>query len=78
MAVTINDIAAKANVSVSTVSRVLNNQAKKYRISKGTEQVILQAAKELNYRPNHIARGSRKPKPSVSSFLIFPILFLLM
>ncbi len=70
MAVTINDIAAKAKVSVSTVSRVLNNKAKKYRISKDTEQLVLKAAKELNYRPNHIARGLRLKKTQTIGLIV--------
>ncbi len=59
MAVTLNDIANKAGVSVSTVSRVLNNKTKKYRISSETENLILKAAKRLNYKPNQLARGLR-------------------
>lgn len=59
MTVTLNDIAEKAGVSVSTVSRVLNRKADRYRISAKTSERIMRAAKELNYRPNHIARGLR-------------------
>ncbi|HEX7070697.1 MAG TPA: LacI family DNA-binding transcriptional regulator [Rhodothermales bacterium] len=62
MSATLNDIAAKAGVSVSTVSRVLNKKAKKYRISSETEERIVKAAKELSYRPNEIARGLRLKK----------------
>ena len=62
MAVTLNDIAEMAGVSVSTVSRVLNNKASEYRISPDTEQVILEAAGKLKYRPNQIARGLRLNK----------------
>jgi len=70
MAVTINDIAEKANVSVSTVSRVLNKQAKKYRISKDTEKLVLKTARELNYRPNHIARGLRLKKTQTIGLVV--------
>lgn len=59
MAVTLNDIAELSGVSVSTVSRVLNNKAAEYRISADTEEVILEAAEKLKYRPNQIARGLR-------------------
>ncbi len=62
MAVTLNDIAELARVSVSTVSRVLNDKAEKYRIGAETQARILEAAKELNYRPNQIARGLRLKK----------------
>lgn len=62
MAVTLTDIAELAGVSVSTVSRVINNKAAKYRISPETESIILEAAKKLNYRPNQVARGLRLKK----------------
>jgi LacI family transcriptional regulator len=53
------DIASKAGVSASTVSRVLNNQTEKYRISSETKNLIIKTAKDLNYQPNEIARGLR-------------------
>ena len=62
MAITIHDIASRAGVSLSTVSRVLNGKAKKYRISPKTEKNILQFAEELNYRPNKMAQGLRLKK----------------
>ena len=62
MAVTLHDIADLAGVSASTVSRVLNDQAGKYRISGETERAIRQAARDLNYRANHLARGLRLKK----------------
>lgn len=51
---TIYDIAEKANVSKSTVSRVLNDQPN---ISKEAKARVLQAIEELNYAPSKIARG---------------------
>ncbi|MCI0691424.1 LacI family transcriptional regulator [candidate division KSB1 bacterium] len=62
MSTTIHDIAQKAGISVSTVSRVLNNKTTKYRISRETEKIVLKAARELNYRPNQLARGLRLKK----------------
>lgn len=70
MAVTLNDIASKAGVSVSTVSRVLNNKTKKYRISQETESLILKAAKKLNYRPNQLARGLRLKKTHTIGLIV--------
>lgn len=60
MPATLRDIAARANTSVSTVSRVLNG--KDERISEETRQLVLEAAKELKYRPNPLARGLRLKK----------------
>lgn len=56
---TIYDVAGKAQVSLATVSRVLNNPNK---VNESTRERVLAAIKELGYRPNAIARGlaSRK------------------
>ena len=62
MSATIHDIARKAGISVSTVSRVLNHKTANYRISKQTEALVQKAAKELNYQPNQLARGLRLKK----------------
>ncbi len=53
---TIKDVATKAGVSATTVSHVLNET--RYVSPKITENV-LQAIKELNYKPNYIARSLR-------------------
>jgi LacI family transcriptional regulator len=52
--VTIKDVARIAHVSNTTVSRALNNQS---RIRNETKERILSIAKELNYRPDFIARS---------------------
>jgi DNA-binding LacI/PurR family transcriptional regulator len=56
---TIADVARAAGVSATTVSRVLNGQAKAIRISKGTADRVLQAAAQLRYFPNASARSLR-------------------
>ena len=53
MAVTIKDVAQKANVSVATVSRVLNGTAK---VSESARQAVLEAQKELGFYLNANAR----------------------
>lgn len=52
--VTIADIATKADVSISTVSRVLNDTAP---VAAETRQAVLDAMQALNYQPNMFARG---------------------
>ncbi|WP_375418904.1 LacI family DNA-binding transcriptional regulator [uncultured Hymenobacter sp.] len=52
-AVRLKDIAAKANVSVGTVDRVLHNRG---RVSEPVRQRVLLMMKELEYEPNLIAR----------------------
>ncbi|SDI41848.1 LacI family DNA-binding transcriptional regulator [Natribacillus halophilus] len=50
---TIKDVANKANVSVATVSRVLNQRGY---VSEDALSKVLQAIKELDYQPNSVAR----------------------
>ena len=51
---TIHDVAAKADVSIKTVSRVLNNEPT---VRNSTRDRVLQAALALNYEPHPLARG---------------------
>src|SRR5947207_14835962 len=53
-AVTIHDVAARAGVSVATVSRVLNG---KELVREETSRHVLAAAKSLRYVPNVAARS---------------------
>lgn len=57
MTVKLADIAKHLGISVSTVSRVINE---KDRVSDETRKRVLEAVEELNYRPNEIARSLRK------------------
>ncbi|MFT5872922.1 MAG: DNA-binding LacI/PurR family transcriptional regulator [Clostridium sp.] len=54
MSVTIKDVAKLANVSPSTVSRVIADNPK---ISDETKQKVYKALKEMDYHPNAIARS---------------------
>lgn len=56
MAVTLSDVAARAGVSIATVSRVLNNKMA-MPIPEATIRKIRAAAEELEYRPNRLARA---------------------
>lgn len=49
----IQDVAKQSNVSMMTVSRVLNNDSK---VSEKTRTKVMAAVKQLNYRPNVSAR----------------------
>lgn len=52
--VTIKDVAEHAGVSVTTVSRVMNNRGA---ISAKTRKKVTKAIKELDYHPNELARS---------------------
>lgn len=52
--VTLKDIAQRAGVTTTTVSRVINNRGY---ISKKTRDKVCEVMEELNYRPNELARA---------------------
>ncbi len=56
---TMRDIAAVAEVSQSTVSRVLSGAPTKVPIAAETRERVIQASRRLGYRPNPLARGLR-------------------
>ncbi len=54
---TLKDIAKKAGVTTTTVSRVINNRGY---ISNKTKETVFRVMQELNYRPNELARALTK------------------
>ncbi len=56
--VTIKDVAQKAGVSITTVSRVLNDKVDEY-MRKETKERIIKAIKELGYKPDVRAQSLR-------------------
>lgn len=56
-AITIRDIARELQLSVSTVSKALRDS---YEISEKTKKLVLEYAKENNYRPNPMAQSLKK------------------
>lgn len=63
----IKDVAERSGVTVTTVSRVLNNRGY---ISEATRQKVYKAMEELNYQPNEIARALLKRKSNLIGLLI--------
>src|SRR5690349_16826930 len=56
MPISIREVAAAANVSLGTVSKVLNGTASA-QIAPGTQERVREAARRLGYHPSAIARG---------------------
>lgn len=71
MPVTIKDVAKQANLSITTVSRVINNSGY---VSRETRERVGKVVEELNYQPNWMARGL-KGKQSRLIGLIIPDIF---
>lgn len=65
--VSIKDISEKAEVSIATVSRVINKNG---RYSKETEERVLRVIRENNYQPNLIAKGLREQKMTNVGILV--------
>ncbi|WP_447640126.1 MULTISPECIES: LacI family DNA-binding transcriptional regulator [Chitinophagaceae] len=66
----IRDIADAMQVSISTVSAVLNGKSEERRISDPLKDKILKYAKEINYQPNMLARGLRTGKSHIICMLV--------
>lgn len=58
--ISLKDIAEKVGVSTALVSYVINGQEKEKRVGKELVKKIREAALELNYQPNQIARSLRQ------------------
>ena len=65
--ISVKDIAEMANVSVATVSRVMNQNG---RYSKATEEKVKEIIKKYNYHPNELARGLRVNKAQVIGVIV--------
>ncbi len=68
--VNIIDVAKKAGVSYSTVSHVVN---KTKFVKEATKKRVLEAIKELNYRPNIMARGFKTGKSYTIGLIVSDI-----
>ena len=68
--ITIKDIAKLANVSVSTVSRVINNDAG---VAAETQDRIERIIKQENYQPSMIARGMVSQKTRMIAVIVSDI-----
>lgn len=65
--VTIKDVAAKAGVSVNSVSRVMNNRGY---ISEDLRKKVMKAIDDLDYTPNAIARSFFRSETKSIAFIV--------
>jgi LacI family transcriptional regulator len=66
---TIKDVALAAGVSVTTVSVVLNDRRDGIRVPDATRRRVQQAAEDLGYRPNILARSLRTQTTRTIGFI---------
>ncbi|MCX7772244.1 MAG: LacI family DNA-binding transcriptional regulator [Clostridia bacterium] len=64
---TIKDVSEYAGVTVTTVSRVLNNRGY---IAEKTRKKVYEAMAELNYQPNEIARSLLRKRSNIIGLII--------
>lgn len=67
MTVTIYDVAREANVSMATVSRVVNGNQN---VKPATRKKVLEVIERLDYRPNAVARGLASKKTTTVGVII--------
>lgn len=67
MTVTIYDVAREANVSMATVSRVVNGNPN---VKPATRKKVLNTIERLGYRPNAVARGLASKKTTTVGVII--------
>ena len=70
---TIKDIAEALGVSKTLVSFVLNGKSAEKRISDKMTKKVLAVAKDLNYKPNYLAKGLRTGKSLTIALIIADI-----
>lgn len=65
---TLRDVAEKAGVGPATVSVVINGSRSGTKVSERTREAILQAARDLDYRPNALARSLRTRRTGIVGY----------
>lgn len=66
----LKDIASALNVSKTTVSWVLSGRGDEYKISPAMQEKIIKYAKEINYRPNLLAKSLNSGKTNTIGLVI--------
>ncbi len=69
-AVSLKDLAIHLGLSTTTLSLVLNDSPQAVSIPAETKRRILEGARELNYRPNYLARSLRVQKTNTVGVIV--------
>ena len=65
--VTLKEIAQTCDVSIATVSNILNGRPK---VSEATRERVLEVVKQTGYQPNYFAQGMRKQKTRIIGIIV--------
>lgn len=65
--ITLKEIAQKCNVSIATVSNILNGKSN---VSEETKNKVLKIIQETGYKPNYMARGLRATKSKTIGMIV--------
>lgn len=68
--ISIKDIAAKLEISITTVSFILNGKSKEKRISDALTERVLKYVQETGYRPHHLAQSLRTGRTKIICLLV--------
>lgn len=65
--ITLKELALKCNVSIATVSNILNGKSN---VSEETKKRVLKVIEETGYKPNYMARGLRANKTKTIGIIV--------
>ena len=68
---TLNQVSEYTQLSKTTISRVLNGKSREFRINRHTQERVIAAAQELNYKPQLVAQLLHK-KPMRTIGIVMP------
>jgi LacI family transcriptional regulator len=68
--ISIKDIAAQLNISITTVSLILNGKSKQVGLSEAQTERVLKYVEEIGYKPNMLAKSLRTGKTKIICLLI--------
>lgn len=68
--ISISDIAKELNVSITTISFILNGKSKEHRISDELVAIVSQYIKKVGYKPSQLAQSLRTGKTKIIGLMV--------